>query len=213
MIKILICDDQELVCEGLNAILGTSNLVEVQGMCYNGLEAIEFIEKHPVDVVLMDLKMPILNGIQATKQIKEKFPNVHILVLTTYDADQWVLDAIRYGADGYLLKDAPRERLLQAIEEVNSGRTPVDSKVAGKIFEQISKMPQKSPTTVGSNLTEREREVLMLISHGKSNAEIAESLYLSEGTVRNYVSSILEKLEVTDRTQAAVIAIRSGLVD
>jgi DNA-binding NarL/FixJ family response regulator len=213
MIKILICDDQELVCEGLNAILGTSNLVEVQGMTYNGLEAIEFLEKHSVDVVLMDLKMPVLNGIQATKQIKEKFPNVRILVLTTYDADQWVLDAIRYGADGYLLKDAPRERLLQAIDEVNSGRTPVDSKVAGKIFEQISKMPQKSPTTIGSNLTEREKEVLMLISHGKSNAEIAESLYLSEGTVRNYVSSILEKLEVTDRTQAAVIAIRSGLVD
>ncbi|MHB8807526.1 MAG: response regulator transcription factor [Anaerolineaceae bacterium] len=213
MIKILICDDQELVCEGLNAILGTSSLVEVVGMSYNGLEAIEFLEKHPVDVVLMDLKMPVLNGIQATKQIKEKFPNVHILVLTTYDADQWVLDAIRYGADGYLLKDAPRERLLQAIDEVNSGRTPVDSKVAGKIFEQISKMPQKSPTTIGSNLTEREKEVLLLISHGKSNAEIAENLYLSEGTVRNYVSSILEKLDVTDRTQAAVIAIRSGLVD
>lgn len=213
MIKILICDDQELVCEGLNAILGTSNLVEVVGMSFNGLEAIEFLEKHPVDVVLMDLKMPVLNGIQATKQIKEKFPNVRILVLTTYDADQWVLDAIRYGADGYLLKDAPREKLLQAIDEVNSGRTPVDSKVAGKIFEQISKMPQKSPTTIGSNLTEREKEVLMLISHGKSNAEIAENLYLSEGTVRNYVSSILEKLDVTDRTQAAVIAIRSGLVD
>lgn len=213
MIKVLICDDQELVCEGLNAILGTSTLVEVQGMCYNGLEAIDFLEKHAVDVILMDLKMPVLNGIQATKQIKEKFPNVHILVLTTYDADQWVLDAIRYGADGYMLKDAPRERLLQAIEEVNEGRTPVDSKVAGKIFEQISKMPQKSPTTIGSNLTDREKEVLMLISHGKSNAEIAENLYLSEGTVRNYVSSILEKLEVTDRTQAAVIAIRSGLVD
>ncbi len=213
MIKVLICDDQELVCEGLNAILGTSNLVEVVGMTYNGLEAIEFLEKHPVEVVLMDLKMPVLNGIQATRQIKDKFPTVHILVLTTYDADQWVLDAIRNGADGYLLKDAPRERLLQAIEEVNAGRTPVDSKVAGKIFEQISKIPQKSPTTVGSNLTEREKEVLMLISHGKSNAEIAENLYLSEGTVRNYVSSILEKLEVTDRTQAAVIAIRSGLVD
>ncbi|NMC28686.1 MAG: response regulator transcription factor [Pelolinea sp.] len=213
MIKVLICDDQELVCEGLNAILSTSTLVEVQGMCYNGLEAIDFLEKHAVDVILMDLKMPVLNGIQATKQIKEKFPNVHILVLTTYDADQWVLDAIRYGADGYMLKDAPRERLLQAIEEVNEGRTPVDSKVAGKIFEQISKMPQKSPTTIGSNLTDREKEVLMLISHGKSNAEIAENLYLSEGTVRNYVSSILEKLEVTDRTQAAVIAIRSGLVD
>jgi len=213
MIKVLICDDQELVCEGLNAILGTSTLVEVVGMSYNGLEAIDFLEKHSVDVVLMDLKMPVLNGILATRQIKEKYPDIHILVLTTYDADQWVLDAIRYGADGYLLKDAPREKLLQAIEEVNAGRTPVDSKVAGKIFEQISKIPQKSPTTIGSNLTDREKEVLMLISHGKSNAEIAEDLFLSEGTVRNYVSSILEKLDVSDRTQAAVIAIRSGLVD
>ena len=213
MIRILICDDQELVCEGLKAILGTSNLVEVIGLAYNGLEALDFLEKNEVDVVLMDLKMPILNGIQTTKQIKEKYPSVHILVLTTYDADQWVLDAIRYGADGYMLKDAPRERLLQAIEEVNIGKTPVDSKVAGILFEQITKIPQKSPTTIGSNLTEREHEVLLLISHGKSNAEIAESLFLSEGTVRNYVSSILEKLDVTDRTQAAVIAIRSGLVD
>ena len=213
MIRILICDDQELVCEGLKAILGTSNLVEVIGLAYNGLEALDFLEKNEVDVVLMDLKMPILNGIQTTKQIKEKYPSVHILVLTTYDADQWVLDAIRYGADGYMLKDAPRERLLQAIEEVNIGKTPVDSKVAGKLFEQITKIPQKSPTTIGSNLTEREHEVLLLISHGKSNAEIAESLFLSEGTVRNYVSSILEKLDVTDRTQDAVIAIRSGLVD
>jgi len=213
MIRVLICDDQELVCEGLKAILGTSDLVKVMGMVYNGLEAIDFLEKNEVDVVLMDLKMPILNGIQATKQIKEKHPEVHILVLTTYDADEWVLDAIRYGADGYMLKDAPRERLLQAIEEVNVGKTPVDSKVAGRLFEQITKIPQKSPTTIGSNLTDREREVLLLISHGKSNAEIAESLFLSEGTVRNYVSSILEKLDVTDRTQAAVIAIRSGLVD
>lgn len=213
MIKVLICDDQELVCEGLKAILGTSDLVEVVGLTYNGLEAFEYLENHPVDVILMDLKMPILNGIQATKQIKEKYPQVHILVLTTYDADQWVLDAIRNGADGYLLKDAPRERLLQAIEEVNAGKTPVDSKVAGKLFEQITKMPQKSPTTVGADLTEREKEILLLISHGKSNAEIAETLFLSEGTVRNYVSSVLEKLDVSDRTQAAVIALRSGLVD
>ncbi|HAF62260.1 MAG TPA: DNA-binding response regulator [Anaerolineaceae bacterium] len=214
MIRILICDDQELVCEGLKAILGTSREVEVVGMTNNGLEALEFLEKHNgVDVVLMDLKMPIMNGIQATKEIKEKMPGVHILVLTTYDADEWVLDAVRYGADGYMLKDAPRERLLQAIEEVNAGRTPVDSNVAGKLFEQIARTPQKSPTNIGSNLTEREHEVLILLSHGKSNAEIAESLFLSEGTVRNYVSSVLEKLDVTDRTQAAVIALRSGLVD
>jgi DNA-binding NarL/FixJ family response regulator len=213
MIKILICDDQELVCEGLKAILGTSSEIDVVGMTNNGLEALEFVQEHAVDVVLMDLKMPIMNGIQATKEIKEKNPAIHILVLTTYDADQWVLDAVRNGADGYLLKDAPRERLLQAIEEVHAGRTPVDSKVAGKLFEQILRTPQKSPTTIGSNLTEREYEILILLSQGKSNAEIAENLFLSEGTVRNYVSSILEKLEVTDRTQAAVIALRSGLVD
>ena len=213
MTKILICDDQELVCEGLKAILGTSSEIDVVGMTNNGLEALEFVQEHEVDVVLMDLKMPIMNGIQATKEIKEKKPDVHILILTTYDADQWVLDAVRNGADGYLLKDAPRERLLQAIEEVHAGRTPVDSKVAGRIFEQIVRTPQKSPTTIGSNLTEREHEILILLSHGKSNAEIAENLFLSEGTVRNYVSSILEKLEVTDRTQAAVIALRSGLVD
>ena len=213
MTKILICDDQELVCEGLKAILGTSSEIDVVGMTNNGLEALEFIQEHEVDVVLMDLKMPIMNGIQATKEIKEKYPAVHILILTTYDADQWVLDAVRNGADGYMLKDAPRERLLQAIEEVQAGRTPVDSKVAGKLFEQIVRTPQKSPTTIGSNLTEREHEILILLSHGKSNAEIAESLFLSEGTVRNYVSSILEKLDVTDRTQAAVIALRRGLVD
>jgi len=198
--------DRQLVCrdaagEGRGAEAG------------DGEEMVALASQLKPDIIIADIAMPKLNGIEATKQIKEKHPEVHILVLTTYDADEWVLDAIRYGADGYMLKDAPRERLLQAIEEVNVGKTPVDSKVAGRLFEQITKIPQKSPTTIGSNLTDREREVLLLISHGKSNAEIAESLFLSEGTVRNYVSSILEKLDVTDRTQAAVIAIRSGLVD
>ncbi len=213
MINLLICDDQELVCEGLKVILSTSDKLEVKAMVHNGLEALDYLQKESVDVVLMDLKMPIMNGIQATRQIKEKFPDVHILVLTTYDADQWVLDAIRYGADGYLLKDAPRERLISAILEVVEGRTPVDSKVAGKIFDQIAKTPSRSPTTIGSDLTPREKEVLQLLSNGHTNAEIAENLFLSEGTVRNYVSSILDKLHVDDRTQAAVIALRSGLVD
>jgi len=213
MINLLICDDQELVCEGLKVILSTSDKLEVKAMVHNGLEAVDYLQKEQVDVVLMDLKMPIMNGIQATRQIKEKFPDVHILVLTTYDADQWVLDAIRYGADGYLLKDAPRERLISAILEVVEGRTPVDSKVAGKIFDQIAKTPSRSPTTIGADLTPREKEVLQLLSNGHTNAEIAENLFLSEGTVRNYVSSILDKLHVDDRTQAAVIALRSGLVD
>ena len=213
MIKVLICDDQDLVCQGLNAILGTSDQVEVLGMVYNGQEAIEFLDKQTVDVVLMDLKMPVLNGIQATKKIKENYPDVHVLVLTTYDADQWVLDAIRNGADGYLLKDATKTRLIHAIQEVNMGKTPIDSKVAGLLFEHVTKTPQRSATMLGKDLSKRENDVLELLAHGKTNAEIAEVLFLSEGTVRNYISAILEKLDVNDRTQAAVIAIRSGLVD
>ena len=213
MIKIVICDDQEVVCQGLKAILSTSDNLEVIGIANNGAEVVEFIENHPVDVALMDLKMPIMNGIHATKAIKEKFPDVKVLVLTTYDADAWLFDAIRNGADGYLLKDTSREALVQAIEEIINGNTPVDSKVAGKLFHQLAKQAMPGDSTLGQNLSDREREILKLITHGMANAEIAQTLFLSEGTVRNYVSSILEKLEVDDRTQAAVLALRYGLVE
>ena len=213
MIKIVICDDQEVVCQGLKAILSTSDNMEVIGIANNGAEVLDFIEAHPVDVALMDLKMPIMNGIHATKAIKEKFPNVKVLVLTTYDADAWLFDAIRNGADGYLLKDTSRDALVQAIEEIVTGNTPVDSKVAGKLFHQLSKQAMPGDSTLGQNLSDREKEILKLITHGMANAEIAQTLFLSEGTVRNYVSAILEKLDVDDRTQAAVLALRYGLVE
>jgi DNA-binding NarL/FixJ family response regulator len=213
MIKLIICDDQEVVCQGLKAILSTSENIEVLGIANNGVEAMELIESHPIDVILMDLKMPIMNGIHATKAIKEKYPNIKVLVLTTYDADAWLFDAIRNGADGYLLKDTSREALVQAIEEIVIGNTPVDSKVAGKLFHQLSKQALPGDSTLGQNLSDREKEILKLITHGMANSEIAQTLFLSEGTVRNYVSSILEKLEVDDRTQAAVLALRYGLVE
>lgn len=213
MIKIIICDDQEVVCQGLKAILSTSENLNVVGIANNGVEALELIEANPIDMILMDLKMPIMNGIHATKAIKEKFPNVKVLVLTTYDADAWLFDAIRNGADGYLLKDTSREALVQAIEDIVGGNTPVDSKVAGKLFHQLSKQALPGDSTLGQNLSDREKEILKLITHGMANAEIAKTLFLSEGTVRNYVSSILEKLEVDDRTQAAVLALRYGLVE
>ena len=199
MIKIIICDDQEVVCQGLKAILSTSENLNVVGIANNGVEALELIEANPIDMILMDLKMPIMNGIHATKAIKEKFPNVKVLVLTTYDADAWLFDAIRNGADGYLLKDTSREALVQAIEDIVGGNTPVDSKVAGKLFHQLSKQALPGDSTLGQNLSDREKEILKLITHGMANAEIAKTLFLSEGTVRNYVSSILEKLEVDDR--------------
>jgi DNA-binding NarL/FixJ family response regulator len=213
MIKIAICDDQEVVCQGLGAILSTAKDLRVIGISNNGQELLEFLERKPVDVILMDLKMPILNGIQTTKLIKEKFPTIKILVLTTYDADVWLFDAIRNGADGYLLKDTSRENLILAIHDVFEGKTPVDTKIAGKLFEKIAKSPNPASTSLGKDLSEREMQILRCLSHGLSNAEIAQKLFLSEGTVRNYVSGILEKLEVEDRTQAAVLALRYGLVD
>jgi len=213
MINILVCDDQEVVCQGLSAILSTDNQINVVGIANNGAEAISILEKKAVDLILMDLKMPVINGIEATKMIKGIHPEIKILVLTTYDADAWLFDAIRNGADGYLLKDTSRDNLIYAIKEVMEGKTPVDTKVAGKLFEKIAKTTQISPTTVGQDLNERERQILKYISQGFSNAEIAQELFLSEGTVRNYVSEILKKLEVDDRTQAAVLALRYGLVD
>jgi len=213
MIKLIICDDQEVVCQGLNAILSTAENLEVVGIGNNGMDALDLIEKKRPDVVLLDLKMPIMNGIHTTKAVKEKYPDTKVLILTTYDADAWLFDAIRNGADGYLLKDTSREDLINAIEEVYEGKTPLDSKVAGKLFQQLSKYTLPGDTTIGKDLTDREMEILNLLSHGMTNAEIAQTLFLSEGTIRNYVSSILEKLDVEDRTQAAVLALRYGLVE
>jgi DNA-binding NarL/FixJ family response regulator len=213
MIKILICDDQDLVCEGLRAILSTDPELDVVGVANDGARALELIPELAPEIVLMDLKMPVMNGIQATRHLHQHHPEVKVLVLTTYADDRWVFDAIRGGASGYLLKDTPREALISAIKETVAGRTHVDPEVAGKLFAHVAKRTPDPDTTIIEALSEREREVLSLLARGLSNADIATRLYLSEGTVRNYVSSIFAKLEVADRTQAAVLAIRYGVVD
>lgn len=209
-IRVLICDDQDVVREGLRAILKSCKEIEVVGLAGDGDEALQMIPSARPDVALMDLKMPVMNGIQATHRICTQFPEVYVLVLTTYDADQWVFDAIRSGAAGYLLKDTPRDGLIAAIKGTAEGKTHVDPNVAGKLFTQVSKTPAED-TTVTASLSEREREVLSLLARGLSNADIAARLYLSEGTVRNYVSAVFVKLGVSDRTQAAVLALRYGL--
>ena len=209
-IRVLICDDQDVVREGLQAILKSCKEIEVVGLAGDGDEALQMIPSAKPDVVLMDLKMPVMNGIQATHHIRAQYPEVYVLVLTTYDADQWVFDAIRSGAAGYLLKDTPRDGLIAAIKGTAEGKTHVDPNVAGKLFTQVSKAPAED-TTVTASLSEREREVLSLLARGLSNADIAARLYLSEGTVRNYVSAVFVKLGVSDRTQAAVLALRYGL--
>jgi DNA-binding NarL/FixJ family response regulator len=213
MIRVLICDDQEVVCEGLRVILAAAPGIEVAGVAHEGSEALELIPGTRPDVVLMDLKMPGLNGIQATRRIRDQFPRVRVLVLTTYDADEWVFDAIRSGASGYLLKDSPKEELIAAVKGTASGKTHVDPSIAGKLFDHITHSSATPDTSIVESLSEREREVLRIMARGLSNADIAQRLYLSEGTVKNYVSSVLAKLGATDRTQAVLLALRYGLVD
>ena len=212
VIRVLICDDQMVVRMGLRAILSTAPGIKVVGEASDGAEALALVAETDPDVVLMDLKMPGVNGIQATRAMRERHPKVGVLVLTTYDADEWVFDAVRAGASGYLLKDTPREGLVAAIQEVAAGRTPVDPAVAGKLFAHVAQVKPTPTTAIAADLSEREQEVLRLLARGLNNADIAERLYLSEGTVRNYVSAILAKLGVADRTQAAVLALRHGLV-
>jgi DNA-binding NarL/FixJ family response regulator len=210
-VRLLLVDDQDVVRIGIGAIISMDENIEVVGTAADGQEAVYMVEQLQPDLVLMDLKMPIMNGIQATRLITQRFPAVKVLVLTTYDADEWVFDAIRAGAAGYLLKDSSREELLKAIMDTMEGKTAVDPTVAGKLFQHVVQNITPTESNLTDNLSERELEILKLIARGMSNRAIAETLFLSEGTVRNYVSAILAKLEVDDRTQAAIIALRYGL--
>ncbi len=213
MIRIILCDDQEIVTEGMQLILRSSAGIDVVGIAHDGAEAVDLVTKLHPDLVLMDLRMPIMNGIHATRQIRQQFPDTKVLVLTTYDDDEWVFDAVRAGAAGYLLKDAPREQIITSIKGTVAGLTHIDPKVAGKLFNFVSH-PASAATTdsaLTADLSQREIEILKLIADGLSNTDIADRLHLSKGTVQNYVSNIFVKLDVTDRTQAAIIALRHGL--
>ncbi len=213
MISVLICDDQLIVCEGLTKILGSDPEIRVAGIAQDGAEALAKVaETHP-DLVLMDLKMPGVNGIIATRKIHEQFPATVVLVLTTYDDDEWVFDALRSGAAGYLLKDTPPADLIASIKGTLNGKTFLDPAVAGKILTDYQKRPAVSQPSTRFRLSDREQELLKCLACGLSNAEIAQQLYLSEGTVRNYTSELFKKLEVSDRTQAVVVALRYGLVN
>lgn len=213
MIRLVLCDDQAIVLEGLRAILTMAPGFEVVGVARNGIEAVDLAGSLHPDLILMDLKMPQMNGIQATRIIRERYPGIKVLVLTTYDLDEWVIDAVRSGAAGYLLKDTPQEDLVQAIKDTLQGRSHIDPQVAGMILNHISRQPvQAAPDRRPIELlSERERDVLRLLARGMSNNEIAQTLFLSDGTVKNYVSMIFSKLGVNDRTQAAIIAMRAGL--
>jgi DNA-binding NarL/FixJ family response regulator len=214
MVRVLICDDQAVVREGLAAILSTDDEIEVVGLASNGKEAVTLAAERQPDVILMDLKMPVMNGVQATQRLKLQQPNAHVVILTTYEDDAWVFDAIRAGAAGYLLKDTRRDDLLAAVKGTAAGRSFLDPSITGKLMRQVAagQGATDEASSEAGEFTERELEVLRLIALGYSNPEIARRLHLAAGTVRNYVSVILQKLGVDDRTQAAVAAHRRGLV-
>jgi DNA-binding NarL/FixJ family response regulator len=209
MIKVLLVDDQSLIRQGLRALLELEDDLKIVGEAENGEIAISLVENLQPDVVLMDIRMPIIDGVAATKEIHQKFADVKVLILTTFDNDEYVKAALKNGAMGYLLKDTPSEELAVAIRAVHKGYTQLDPGVVKKLLTHsaniISPQSPPIPPTL-TELTPREKDVLRLIATGASNREIAQELYISEGTVKNHVTNILNRLNLRDRTQAAIFA-------
>ena len=203
MIRVLLVDDQSIIREGLSSLLQAKQDIEVVGEAENGKLAVEQALKLQPDVVLMDMRMPIMDGIAATRNLQQKAPNVKVLVLTTFDDDDYINQAMKFGAKGYLLKDTPSEELAQAIRAVNKGYT----QMGPGLFEKVmTATPHVEEPPELEQLTPREKEVLQLIAKGLNNREIAEKLFISERTVKNHVNSILSRLNLRDRTQAAIFA-------
>ena len=205
MIKILLVDDEMLIRRGLKALLKLEESLEIVGEAENGEIAISQVEKLLPDVVLMDVRMPVMDGVAATREISRGFPQIKVLILTTFNDDEYVTQALKYGAAGYLLKDTPSEELALAIRFVDKGYTQLGPGIGKKAMTQIP-ITAADPPQSWQELTPREKEILKLIASGASNREIARSLYISEKTVKNYVTSILGKLNLRDRTQAAIFA-------
>ncbi len=209
MIRVLIVDDQIIVRQGLQSLLESKPDLQVVGDAENGEKAIEKIEALKPDIVLMDVRMPVMDGVAATKVICQRFPGTKVLVLTTFDDDEYISKAMRFGAMGYLLKDTPSEELAQAIRSVHKGYTQFGpglfEKAISNCLTSVPEKPSRLPPEL-AELTPRERDVLRLIATGASNREIASSLYISERTVKNHITSILSRLNLRDRTQAALFA-------
>ncbi|WP_066381420.1 response regulator [Anabaena sp. CA = ATCC 33047] len=209
MIKVLLVDDQSLIRQGLKVLLELEPDLEIVGEAENGEIALNLMAELTPDVVLMDIRMPIMDGVAATKEIQNSFSDVKVLVLTTFDDDEYVKAALQHGAMGYLLKDTPSEELAVAIRAVQKGYTQLGPGIVKKLLTQFqNSAPSQTPSIPPSlaELTPREKEVLRLIATGANNREIAQELYISEGTVKNHVTNILNRLNLRDRTQAAIIA-------
>lgn len=212
MIEVLIADDQAMVRSGLRLILESESDIVVTAEAENGEEAVRVARREKPGVVLMDVRMPVMDGLEATRQITESSPDIRVIVLTTFDVDDYVYGALRAGASGFLLKDAGGDQLVDAIRVVASGEALIAPSVTKRLIAEFAKRPEAAEVKGLEELTDRELEVLAQVARGLSNAEIAEALYVSETTVKTHVSHILTKLHLRDRVQAVVMAYESGLV-
>ncbi|MFM2429705.1 MAG: hypothetical protein RLZZ511_918 [Cyanobacteriota bacterium] len=205
MIRILLVDDQDLLRQGLASLLALEEDLEIIGQASNGNEAIAQATELQPDVILMDVRMPVCDGVTATQEIHQRFPWMRILVLTTFDDDEYIWQSLQAGALGYLLKSTPSSQLANAIRTVYQGHSQLGPSIASKVFAQMNSQPVEPPTT-DHRFSDRETEILQLLGQGLNNKEIAQQLYLTEGTVKNHISRILAELGMRDRTQAALWA-------
>jgi DNA-binding NarL/FixJ family response regulator len=218
MINLLLVDDQELIRRGLHALLTTDPDIQVVGEASNGQEAIALVAELQPDVVLMDIRMPVMDGVAGTREICQRYPGTKVLVLTTFNDQEYVSQALQAGASGYLLKDTPFEELTQAIQLIHKGYTQIGPGLVAKDLSsplvQQSSGGVSQPTDrseIWLTLSDREQEIVSLIAKGYSNREIAKSLHIAEKTVKNYITNILSQLNLRDRTQLAIAALQGGL--
>jgi DNA-binding NarL/FixJ family response regulator len=212
-IRVLVADDQSMVRAGFRMLLGGEEDIEVVAEASNGLEAVEKAARYDPTVVLMDIRMPELDGLEAARRILAADRDARILILTTFDLDEYVYEALRAGASGFVLKDEPPEQLLAAIRTVAAGDALLSPAVTKRVIAQFTRIPRPTPPAELDDLSEREREVFRLIARGLSNGEIAQELFISETTVKTHVTHILAKLGLRDRVQAVVLAYQAGLFE
>jgi DNA-binding NarL/FixJ family response regulator len=208
-----VADAQSMVRAGFRMLLGGEPDIEVVAEASNGLEAVDKAARHTPTVVLMDIRMPELDGLEATRRILAADESARVLILTTFDLDEYVYEALRAGASGFVLKDDPPEQLLDAIRIVARGDALLSPAVTKRVIRQFTRVPQAAPPRRLDELTERERDVFRLIARGPSNAEIGRELYISDATVKTHITHILQKLDLRDRVQAVVLAYQTGLFD
>ncbi len=212
-IRVLVADDQSMVRAGFRMLLSGEEDIEVVAEASNGLEAVEKAARFQPTIVLMDIRMPELDGIQATRRILGADDGARILILTTFDLDEYVYEALRAGASGFVLKDDPPEQLLAAVRTVAGGDALLSPAITQRVIKQFMRIPQPTPSKKLDDLTERELDVFRLIAGGLSNVEIGQELYISDTTVKTHITHILQKLNLRDRVQAVVLAYETGLLD